>query len=186
MHRTLPKQFVFLDQYNSSIFKNNKTNLGVIYRNYQSKKREIELVKIAKACKKKKFKLFVSNDLKLALKVKAEGIYIPSFNKTGRFSNLPKNNFRILGSAHNQKEIKEKIKQKCSALFLSPLFFVKKRNYYLGIHKFNSLARINKIAFYALGGINKNNLNKLKLLHIDGYGGINLFKKKPAYKRPVF
>jgi len=54
MHRNLPKQFVFLDEYNSSIFKNNKTNLGVIYRNYQSKKRDIELIKIAKACKKKK------------------------------------------------------------------------------------------------------------------------------------
>ena len=186
MHRNLPKQFVFLDEYNSSIFKNNKTNLGVIYRNYQSKKRDIELIKIAKACKKKRFKLFVSNDLKLALKVNAEGIYIPSFNKTARFNNLPKNNLKILGSAHNQKEIKVKIKQRCTGLFLSPLFFVKKRNYYLGIHKFNSLARINKIAFYALGGINENNINKLKLLHIEGFGGISLFKKKPAFKRPVF
>ena len=186
MHRNTPKQFVFLDQYNSSIFKNNKTNLGVIYRNYQSKKREIELIKIAKACKKKRFKLFVSNDLKLALKVKAAGIYIPSFNKTGRFNNLPKNRFKILGSAHNQKEIKEKIKQKCTGLFLSPLFFVKKRNYCLGIHKFNSLVRINKMAFYALGAINENNINKLKLLNVKGFGGINLFKKKPAFKRPVF
>ena len=186
MHRNLPKQFIFIDQYNSSIFKNNKINLGVIYRNYQSKKREVELIKIAKACKKKRFKLFVSNDLKLALKVKAEGIYIPSFNRTGRFSNFQKKNFKILGSAHNQKEIKEKIKQKCTGLFLSPLFFVKKKNYHLGIHKFNSLARINKIAFYALGGINENNINKLKLLNVKGFGGISLFKKKPAYKRPVF
>ena len=186
MHRHIPKQFVFLDQYNSLIFKNNKTKLGVIYRNYQSKKREKELVKIAKECKKKRFKLYVSNDLKLALKVKAEGIYIPSFNKRKRFNNLSKSNFEILGSAHNQKEIKEKIKQKCTVLFLSPIFFVKKRNNFLGIHKFNSLSRLNKITFYALGGINKNNINKLKLLNIKGFGGITVFKKKPAYKRPVF
>ena len=71
-------------------------------------------------------------------------------------------------------------------LFLSPIFFVKKRNNFLGIHKFNSLSRLNKITFYALGGINKNNINKLKLLNIKGFGGITVFKKKPAYKRPVF
>ena len=117
MHKNILKQFVFLDQYNSSIFKNNKSNLGVIYRNYHSKKRETELIKIAEACKKKRFKLFVSNDIKLALKVKAEGIYIPSFNRTERFNNLSKTNLKIIGSAHNQKEIKEKIKQKCTHLF---------------------------------------------------------------------
>ena len=136
------------------------------------------------ACKKKRFKLYVSNDLKLALKVKADGIYIPSFNKIGRFNNLSKKNFKIIGSAHNQKEIKEKIKQKCTGLFLSPIFFVKKRNNHLGIHRFNSLSRLNKITFYALGGINENNINKL--LNIKGFGGISLFKKKPAFLRPVF
>tara|TARA_Y100001970_G_scaffold227976_1_gene282240 strand:- start:1093 stop:1653 length:561 start_codon:yes stop_codon:yes gene_type:complete len=185
MHKNILKQFVFLDQYNSSIFKNNKSNLGVIYRNYHSKKRETELIKIAEACKKKRFKLFVSNDIKLALKVKAEGIYIPSFNRTERFNNLSKTNLKIIGSAHNQKEIKEKIKQKCTHLFLSPIFFVNKRNNFLGIYKFNSLARVNKVTFYALGGINENNINKLKLINIKGFGGISIFKKKPAYKRPV-
>ena len=55
--------------------------MGVIYRNYNDPKRETELIKIAKACKKKRYQLFVSNDIKLALKVRADGIYIPSFNK---------------------------------------------------------------------------------------------------------
>ena len=55
--------------------------MGVIYRNYNAKKREDELVKIAKACKKNRNQLFVSNDVKLAIKFKTDGIYIPSFNK---------------------------------------------------------------------------------------------------------
>jgi hypothetical protein len=38
----------------------------------------------------------------------------------------------------------------------------------------------------ALGGINKNNISKLQLLNVKGLGGIRLFKKNPAYKRPVF
>ena len=59
--------------------------MGIIYRNYNDRKREKQLIKIAKACKKNRYQLFVSNDVKLALKVKADGIYIPSFNKTQKF-----------------------------------------------------------------------------------------------------
>jgi len=114
--------FIFVDQHNNSIFKNNITNVGIIYRNYHKKNREIELIKIAQACKKRRYKLFVSNDAKLAIKYKADGIYIPSFNKTDNFSNLEKKNIQVIGSAHNQKEIKKKISQNCSAIFLSPIF----------------------------------------------------------------
>ena len=44
----------------------------------------------------------------------------------------------------------------------------------------------NKINVIALGGITEKNLSKLKMLNIKGFAGIGLFKKKPAYKRPVF
>ena len=186
MHKYLPSLFIFLDQYNSQIFKNKNTNIGIIYRNYNERKRENELIKIAKACKKNRYQLFVSNDTKLALKVKADGIYVPSFNKTKYFLNLEKKNVIILGSAHNQQEIKKKISQNCSAVFLSPLFNVKKSKKFLGLHQFNYLSYMNKINIFALGGISENNIRKLKLLYISGFGGIRIFKKKPAYKRPVF
>jgi len=90
MHNNLPKVFIFLDHYNNQIFKNKNLNIGVIYRNYKDRNREKQLVKIAKACKKSRYQLFVSNDTKLALKVKADGIYVPSFNKTKYFLNLEK------------------------------------------------------------------------------------------------
>ena len=90
MHKKLPKLFIFLDRFNKKIFENNNTNIGIVYRNYNSTRREIELVKIAKACKKNRYQLFVSNDVKLALKVKADGIYIPSFNASKSYLNLEK------------------------------------------------------------------------------------------------
>ena len=186
MHKYLPNLFIFLDQYNNQVFKNNNTNIGVIYRNYNDPKRETELIKIAKACKKKRYQLFVSNDIKLALKVSADGIYIPSFNKTKKFLNLEKKNLTILGSAHNQKEIWEKISQKCRAIFLSPIFYVEKSLNFLNVYKFNYLSRSSKANILALGGITEHNVHKLKLLHIKGFGGISIFKKKPALKRPVF
>ena len=178
MHKYLPNIFVFLDEYNENIFQNNNINIGVIYRNYKAKNREKELSKIAKACKKKRYQLFVSNDIKLMLKVKADGIYIPSFNKTKKFQNLEKKNIKILGSAHNQREIREKISQKCKTIFLSPIFFVKKSKKHLGLHKFNFLSNNNKVNFVALGGINKKNIKSLKLLNIKGFSGIGMFKKK--------
>ena len=187
MHKHLPNSFVFLDQYNNNIFQNNNTNIGVIYRNYNHPKRETELTKIAKACKKNRYLLFVSNDIKLALKVRADGIYIPAFNKTNKFQNLEKKNLIVLGSAHNQKEIREKISQKCRAIFLSPAFYVKKSKKFMGIYKFNLLSLANNVNILALGGINENNICKLKLLHIKGFGGIGIFKKKTGLKkRPVF
>ena len=145
MHKNLPKIYIFLDHYNSQIFENKNTNIGIIYRNYNDKKREVQLLKIAKACKKYRYQLFVSNDLKLAIKVKADGIYVPSFNKTKNFANLEKRNISIIGSAHNQSEIRTKISQNCKAIFLSPLFYVKKSKKFLGLHKFNYLSYMNNI-----------------------------------------
>jgi thiamine-phosphate pyrophosphorylase len=182
MHKSLPKLFIFLDKYNHQIFQNNNTNVGVIYRNYKDPERKIELTKIAKMCKKKRYPLFVSNDIKLTLKVNADGIYIPSFNRTKRFVNLEKRKIIVIGSAHNQKEIKEKISQRCKLIFVSPVFHTKKSKSNLGIHKFNYLSLSNKTKFVALGGINKKNLRKLKLLNAEGFGGIGIFKKKPALK----
>ena len=182
MHKLFPKLFVFLDKYDCQIFKNINTNIGIIYRNYNAKKRENELIKVARACKRNRNKLFVSNDIKLVIKFKADGLYIPAFNKTKYYANLEKRNIKIIGSAHNQNEISKKISQKCSAIFLSPIFFIKKSKNYLGLHKFNYLTHTNDTNFFALGGISKSNIRRLKLFNIKGFGGISFFQKK---NRPI-
>ena len=186
MHKKLPNFFIFLDEYNSEIFKNKNINIGIVYRNYKDRNRENQLVKIARACKKNRYQLFVSNDVRLVYKEKADGIYVPSFNKTKKFLNLKKKNIKIIGSAHSQKEIHKKIEQNCKAIFLSPLFYTKKTKCYLNLYKFNYLSLLNKINILALGGISENNIRKLRLLSIKGFGGIRFFKKKPASRRPVF
>ena len=187
MHKKLPNIFIFTDEYNKEIFENkNHNNIGIIYRNYNSGNREEQLIKIAHACKRKRFQLFVSNDKKLAYKYKADGIYIPSFNKTEKFSNLEKKQIKIIGSAHSQKEIQKKIQQNCEAIFLSPIFNVKKSKSYLNLYKFNNLSRLNKTNILALGGISEKNIRQLKLLCIKGFGGISLFKKKTGLKEAGF
>ena len=103
MHKKLPQFFIFLDEYNNEIFKNKNINIGIIYRNYKDRKRENKLIKIANACKRKGYQLFVSNDVKLVYRYKADGIYIPSFNKTKKFSNLEKRNIIILTLSYLQQ-----------------------------------------------------------------------------------
>ena len=141
------------------------------------KKEKTNQLKQLRHVKKNRNQLFVSNDVKLAIKVKAEGIYIPSFNQTKGFRNLEKKNIKILGSAHSQKEIQKKISQNCTAIFLSPIFYIEKSNKFLGVHKFNYLAYSNNTNIFALGGISESNIHKLKLLNIKGFGGIQMFKK---------
>ena len=89
----------------------------------------------------------------------------------------------IFETANNFKEILIKRKQGCKVIFLSPIFKVKKSNYFLNISKFNILTLDQKTKFIALGGIKNNNLNKIKLLNVFGFAGISFFQKKTAPNR---
>ena len=95
------KYYIYID--NLSSINLNKIKQGwkfcLIYRNYRDKI-DIEKLKIfAKKCKKKNIKFFVSNNLFLALKIKADGVYLPSFNKNYiRIHSASLKNFQIICS----------------------------------------------------------------------------------------
>ena len=121
----------------------------------------------------------MSNNVKLSINLNLDGAYIPSFNKSiNHLSYSKSKNFLLLGSAHNNKEIKIKERQGVSILFLSSVF--KKNKNYLGLNKFRSLSNLTQKKIIALGGITKKNLKKLNLLNCDGYAGISFFQKKTA------
>ena len=105
-----------------------------------------------------------------------EYTYPPSIKKLILLSILLKKNFKIIGSAHNVKEIKNKINQKCSLIFLSPIFKSDKNKKYLDIIKFNLLTLNYNSNFVALGGINQNNLKKINLTKSVGFAGISGIK----------
>ena len=118
---------------------------------------------------------FLSNNIKLAIKLNLDGVYIPSFNKdTKHLSFSLKKNFQILGSAHNLKEIKSKETQKINKIFISSIF--KKNKNYLGLNKFKLLSKFTKKEVVALGGISKKNIKKLKLLNSKEFAGISYFR----------
>ncbi len=122
-------------------------------------------------------------DIKLAIKYQLNGVYIPSFIKTKNFiiSSKPKN-FLVMGSAHNESEIKNKEDQGCTLIFLAPTFKVNKKKNYLGVNRFNLLTLHKKSNFIALGGINNKNIKELKLLNCVGFSGISWIKKNGLKK----
>ena len=87
------------------------------------------------------------------------------------------NNFEVIGSAHNISEIKVKKLQRCSKIFISPIFKTSKRKKFLSIVKFNLMTLAQNLDFVALGGINTSNYKKLKLTKIVGFASINWIKK---------
>ena len=106
MQKKFSQLFYFIDEYNYSDLIRLDKNIHIIYRNYKKNINISTLISLKNFCKKKNIKLFLSNNIKLALKYRINGVYIPAFNKQINYVkyNIPLK-FEIIGSAHNLKEI---------------------------------------------------------------------------------
>jgi len=175
MHKNLPSIYYYINKFNKKEIDNLEKGVAVIFRDYKNKINETLICKIKEYCKKKGVKFFLSNNIKVSIKLNLDGVYLPSFNSNMTIMNFSlKKNFIVLGSAHNVKEIRIKENQKVDLIFLSSIF--KKKDTYLGFEKFQKLSKMTKIKIIALGGINKKNINRLKLLNLFGFAGISYFK----------
>ena len=111
----------------------------------------------------------------MAIRLDLDGAYIPAFNKSlNHLSYSYKKKFKIIGSAHNIKEIREKEIQNVSKIFLSSLF--KKNKNYLGINKFKFITNLTKKKIVALGGVSQKNIKKLRLIKNLEFAGISYFE----------
>jgi len=176
MHHYSHTKYYFINKFDTKNIDKVDSHTIVIFRNYMSKNDdEYTLLKVKKYCKQKKIKFYLSNNIKLAIKLGLDGAYIPSFNDSFKHLNYSlKKNFKIIGSAHNLKQIKIKEIQKVQKIFLSSLF--KKNKNYLGINKFKLLSKLTRKKIVALGGISKANLKKLGLLNTSDFAGISYFE----------
>ena len=177
MHLINLRKYTYVDDFNANFINNLSKNVSIIYRNYEETNFD-HILKIKKLCKKNKMKFYISNNVKLAIKLNIDGAYIPAFNKSYSHKSYSlKKNFELIGSAHNLSEIKIKEKQGVSSIFLSSLFKNDKSNKFLGIYKFFKLMKLTTKNVVCLGGINKNNIKKIKLLKIHSFASISMFKK---------
>jgi thiamine-phosphate pyrophosphorylase len=170
------KKYYFINKFDTNNIDKQDNQTTIIYRNYSSKPIDQSLIlKIRNYCKKKSINFYLSNNIKLAIKLGLDGAYIPAFNKNLKHLAYSfKKNFKIVGSAHNLKEIRVKEKQNVEKIFLSSLF--KKNKNFLGINKFKLLSKITKKKVVILGGISNKNKKKLSLLVQSDFAGISFFE----------
>ena len=174
MHKNI--KYYFINKFETNNIDKQDKQTIIIYRNYSSKTADVKLIlKIKNYCKKKGIKFYLSNNIQLAIRLNLDGAYIPSFNKDIKhLSYSLKEKFKIVGSAHNLREIRMKEIQKVDKVFLSSLF--KKNKNYLGINKFKLLSNFTQKEVVVLGGISKKNLRKLKILDQSKFAGISYFE----------
>ena len=172
------KYYIFLDELNEKIIKN--------IQNLKKRKIDLKLIvsekilfSILDFVKYSKIPFFIIDNVKLATKHKANGIFLTSKNRS--LINITKSSQRIevIGSAHNQYEYFIKERQGCSTIFLSPIFYNKKYslNKILHIQKFNLITLNWKKSIGALGGINLKNLKLIKLIRSKSIGIKSLITK---------
>lgn len=177
IHNKTLKNFYFIDDFNKDHIRSLNKNISIIYRNYSEKYNADKIFKIKKFCKNIKKKFYLAGDIMLANKLKLDGAYIPAFNNSLSVCKLKNKNMILLGSAHNLKEINQKKRQGVDIIFLAPTFKVNKSKYFLNIIKFNILSNLLEGKTVALGGINKNNIKKIKMLNCYGFASISYIKE---------
>jgi len=170
------RKYYFINKFDTNNIDKQDKQTIIIYRNYSSDRPDQSLIlKIKRYCKKNSIKFYLSNNIKLAIKLNLDGAYIPAFNQNFKHLTFSyRKNFKLVGSAHNLKEIRVKEKQKVSKIFLSSLF--KKNKNFLGINRFKLLSKLTKKKIVILGGISNKNKKKLSLLDQSEFAGISYFE----------
>ena len=80
MQKCIPKIYCFINSFNKDYISSLNKNIAIIYRNYEDKINPSLILNIKNFCKKSSRKFYLSNNIKLSLKLDLDGVYLPSFN----------------------------------------------------------------------------------------------------------
>jgi len=187
--KDIERYYCFIDDINNEIKINilKFRNISLIFKPKQKQLNNLNFIKIKKFCKKNNIKLYGYDNHKIVTQNKLWGLVISSNYKRQILNPYFKDQFKIIGIAHNQIEYFNKYRQGCSVTMLSPLFFNKKfsLNKILGPTKFRLITSNWKTDICALGGLNLNNTKKLRLIKLNAIGFYSIISdqklKKPVY-----
>jgi thiamine monophosphate synthase len=122
-------------------------------------------------------KIFISNNVKLIINKKIQGVYLSSYNNKIFLSN--KNHifdYDVIGGAHSLSEIRKKIQIGCNIIFLSPIFKTtsspEKR--LIGLVKYLLISKMFKTRIYPLGGVSPKKISWFS--NTEKFAGISYFK----------
>ena len=163
--------YIFVEELNEIIIKNiinlkrQKFRINIIILDKNS-------LIISKFAKKEKIPFFFTDNLKYAIKHKAQGILLTNKYRVQKNNIKITTRLEVIGSAHNQREYYIKKKQNCTTIMLSPIFYNNKysQNKILYVNKFNLITLTWKNNICALGGITSKNLKLINLTRCNSVG----------------
>jgi len=157
---------------------------AIIYHNKCIPENFKKLNKFRLECKRKNIDFYVANKESLARDCKADGLYISAYNKKNYYKKFKK----IIGAAHNFKEIYQKKRQGCDPIILSRILRTdyEFKKGFLGVVRFNKYTHLFNIKFVALGGIRAKNLNVVRSVNVKSIAFLSEVKKKPAVLSRLF
>ena len=181
-NKKLPRIIIVFNEkeFNKNFFLKLKIPNGaaILLRSYKIKCRKKIAKQLLKFCKIKKLKLLISEDIKLARDINADGVHFPTYMVKKDIINWSlinkikiKKNLIITTAIHNSKELENAQLFDFDAGLLSPVFPSKSHpnGKSLGIRKFSKLVDKSDLPIYALGGINAKNIKSLFQTDIIGY-----------------
>jgi len=77
MQKNSFKIYSFVNEFNLSDLHQLSKDICIIYRNYDNIDHLENILKLKKYCKNIKTKFYLSNDIKLSIKLGLDGVYIP-------------------------------------------------------------------------------------------------------------
>ena len=177
------KVYIFINDINDLICTNIEkiSNIHIIYNSHDFK--SDKFIKLNNFCIKKKIKLYILDNYKLAIKNRLDGIIISHNNKTIKYFGNPlckSSKIEIIGKTHSQADYFVKIKQHSTKIILSPLFKTKKysKNNILNVIKFNLISLNWKTNPIPLGGINIKNYKYLNMVKAKTFASASFFLRK--------
>jgi len=152
------------------------SRLAVIFRHYDTPRREVLGRDLAQVCRRKRLLFLVAGDAALAQRLSADGVHIPQWRAQeirGLKSQHP--NWIISTACHDASSLDRAAAMGADCAFLSPVFATASHMGVrpLGPLRAHALAARARLPVLALGGINPQTAVKIKPGIFAGFGAID-------------
>ena len=153
----------------------------VIFRHYESERRAKLAESLARLCRRRRLKFLVGNDVRLAFRVRADGVHFAEAVLTRARAIHRATPLRrvwiVTASAHSFAALRRAARFGADAALLGPVFETKSHpgTPGLGPIRFANLARQSPIPVYALGGITDRNAGRLAGTKGSGLAALGAF-----------
>ena len=155
---------------------------GLVFRHYDTPNRPLLAAAVVKACRMRSIRCLIAGDVRLAARLKADGVHLPEWQLRRPVYGLK--SFQAQGgwvsaAAHSFAAARLAEKRNVDAIFLSPVFATKSHPNapHLGLVRFSRLNQHLARPTFALGGVRLTSARALRFAGAYGMAGIGLFEE---------